>query len=119
MCASIEVEDCKINPKNASGRRFPMQFLCDWAGVVLDEKIGELMENRHLLRNPACRQVWGKASDNEIGRLAQGIKGRVEGTDAMHFIKKENAPQDRKKDATYGKFACDLRPQKQEKERAR
>ena len=30
---------------------------------------------------------------NEIGRLAQGIKGRVKGTNTMSFIKKEEVLQ--------------------------
>ena len=56
---------------------------------------------------------------NEIGRLVQGLPERVEGTDTMFFIKKEEVPQDRFKDVTYGKFVVDYQENKEEKERVR
>ena len=59
------------------------------------------------MKSPKYWEVWGKLSGNEIGQLAQGMPGRVEGTDMMFFIKKEEVPQDRFKDVTYGKFVVD------------
>ena len=47
------------------------------------------------------------------------MPGRVEGTDTMFFIKKEEVPPDRFKDVTYGKFVVDYRENKEEKERVR
>ena len=38
---------------------------------------------------------------NEIGRLAQGLKGRVEGTNTIYFINKDESPQEQWKDVTY------------------
>ena len=85
----------------------------------MDNETGELMEYRHLMKSPNYREVWGKSSRNKIGRLAQGMPGRVEGTDTMFFINKEEVPQDRFKDVTYGKFVVDYRENKEEKKRVR
>ena len=49
---------------------------------------------------------------NEIGRLAQGMPGRNTGTNTIVFIKKNQVPQDRAKDATYGLITCLVRPEK-------
>ena len=63
-----------------------MKLLCKIAGAVLDASTGELLEYRNLRINPQYRQVWGKSFGNEIGRLAQGMPNRVDGTDTMFFI---------------------------------
>ena len=50
---------------------------------------------------------------NEIGRLAQGMPGRVEETNTFFFIKQEEIPQDRKKaDVIYSRIVCNVRPEK-------
>ena len=49
---------------------------------------------------------------NEIGRLAQGMPGRNTGTNTIIFIKKNQVPQDRAKDVTYGLIACLVQPEK-------
>ena len=41
---------------------------------------------------------------NKFGRLAQGVGGRVKGTDTIFFIHKHKIPQDRLKDVMYIKF---------------
>ncbi len=61
----------------------------------------------------------GTASGNEIGRLAQGMPGHVEGTNTIFFITKDQIPQNRFRDVTYGKFVVDYRENKEEKERVR
>ena len=54
---------------------------------------------------------------NEFGQLAQGLKnGRVKGTDTIKFIQKDQVPDKRMKDVTYGSFSCDYKPNKEEKE---
>jgi hypothetical protein len=35
--------------KQASSRKYPLQFLCDFTYLVLDDKTGDLLEYRHLL----------------------------------------------------------------------
>ena len=44
------------------------------------------------------------------------MPGRVEGTDMMFFIKKEEVAPDRFKDVTYGKFVVDYWENKEEQE---
>jgi hypothetical protein len=52
---------------------------------------------------------------NEFGRLAQGVGGRVTGTNTIFFIQKDQFPIDRRKDVTYGSFGCKIKPNKEEK----
>ena len=56
--------------------------------------------------------TWTKSLANEWGRLAKGIKNRVEGTDTIDFIHKYEVPVGQK--VTYGNFVCDHRPLKTE-----
>ena len=73
-----------------------------------------MMEYRHLISDPATREVWVKFSDNEFGRLIKGLKRGIQGTETMQFIQKHEVPY--KKKVTYTRFICDYRPQKEEKE---
>ena len=47
-------------------------------------------------------KVWKPAYGKELGRLAQGLEGVVEGTDTIAFIYKNEVPADRWGDITYG-----------------
>ena len=38
-----------ITAKSAASRKFPMQFLCDYANAVLYGETGELLEYQHLI----------------------------------------------------------------------
>jgi hypothetical protein len=67
----------------------------------MDDETGELLEYRQLIKHNKYKKVWGAASGNEIGRLAQGIPGRVEGTNTFFFIDQNAIPKDRTKDVTY------------------
>jgi hypothetical protein len=53
-----------------------------------------------------------KCAANEIGRLAQGMLGRVEGTNTFFFIDHEQIPQDQRKDITSSRISCNIRPEK-------
>ena len=90
-----------ITPRNAARRKYPLQLLCELAGAVLDAETGDLLEYRHLIQHPNYKEVWGKAFGKEIGRLAQGLPGVVDGTDTLDFITKNEVPRDRFKDCTY------------------
>ncbi len=89
-----------------------MQTLCEIAGAVMDDETGELMEYRQLMKNHKYQRTWGKAFRNKIGRLAQGMPGRVKGTNTFFFIKQEEIPQDHTKDVTYARICCNIRPEK-------
>ena len=67
------------------------------------DRNGDMLEYHHLMKQP---EIWGHGYGNEIGRLAQRMKDRVDGTDTMHFIHKHEVPRDRFKDVTYGKINC-------------
>jgi hypothetical protein len=72
------------------------------------------------MRSPKHRVIWNKSSANEFERLAQGLKdGRVKGTNTIKFIRKDQIPQDRRKDVTYGSFSSDMKPNKAETHRRR
>jgi len=56
---------------------------------------------------------------DEIGRLAQGLPGRVDGTNTIFFIHKHEVPPDRRKDVTYDRIVCTVRPEKDDPYRTR
>ena len=72
-----------------------------------------------MIKHPEVGEQWRTSSANEFGRLAQGIGGRVKGTNTINFIPKYLVPEDRIMDVTYGKFVCNLRPEKDEVHRTR
>ena len=49
--------------------------------------------------------------------MANGIGGRIKGTDTIKFIKTKGFPKDRVKDVTYGQFICMVQPEKAEQNR--
>ena len=108
-----------INPRQAASRKYPMKLLCEMAGAVLDADTGDLLEYRHLIRRPQYQAVWGKAFGKEVGRLAQGMPGVVEGTDTMEFIHKHEVPADRYRDCTYSRIVANFRPEKDDPNRVR
>jgi hypothetical protein len=80
----------------------------------MDKDIGKLLNYRALLRHPAYHNEWTMSSANEFGRLANGISGRVKGTNTIRFIRKKDIPKDQVKDVTYGQFVCTIQPEKKE-----
>ena len=80
---------------------------------------GNQLEYRELIRhnNPTVRHAWQRSSANEFGRLAQGVGGRIQGTNTIFFIPKHKIPKN--KMPTYARFVCTYRPQKSEPNRTR
>ena len=118
MLACLEVSK-NISAKSAASRKFPSAFLDELAAAVLDPTTGELLEYRHLLKSPAHKKLWGGAYGKEVGRLAQGLPGVVDGTDTIDFITKDEVPPDRWKDVTYARIVCNYRPEKADPHRVR
>ena len=106
MTMDISSAAKKITPSQAASRKYPLEFLCEYAEAVLDGATGELLEYRHLIKHPKYKDVWGHAFGDELGRLCQGMPGRVEGTDTFFFIHKHEVPLDRRKDVTYDRICC-------------
>ena len=63
---------------------------------------------------PKHKETWSKSSANEFGRLANGVGGRIKGTNTINFIHKRNVWSKQMKDVTYGQFVCCIRPEKAE-----
>ena len=66
------------------------------------------------MRHPKYSADWQLSSANEFGRLANGVGGRVKGTNTIKFIKKSDIPRDRRHNVTYGQCVCTIRPEKSE-----
>ena len=85
--------------------------------LVRDEDTGEYLNYRQLIKNSKHAKIWLTSAANEFGRLAQGVGGRIEGTDTIKFIHKHEVPKN--KTDTYARFCCNVRPQKAEPNRTR
>ena len=110
-CIDITKPHFVVSAKQMANRKFPLTWLCEMANSVLGEN-GELLEYRHLTANPKTRETWTHSYGNELGRLAQGMPGRVKGTDTIFFIPRQAVPKERTKDVTYGLITCLIRPEK-------
>ena len=84
--------------------------ITEFANEVFDEETGQLLKYRELLAHPRHHDAWMLSSANEFGRLAQGVGGRIKGTDTILFIYKHQVPMERWRDVTYAKFVCELKP---------
>ena len=67
------------------------------------------MEYRNLMKNPKYSPLYQNYYVKEIGRLAQGMSGLVEGTNTVFFIEKKAFPAYRWRDVTYGRIGVDIR----------
>eukprot|EP00804_Cyclotella_cryptica_P028989 CCRYP_012408-RA/>CCRYP_012408-RA protein AED:0.21 eAED:0.21 QI:0/0/0/1/1/1/2/0/880 len=103
--------------RRQSSRLTRMENEVHKALAVLDKSTGKLLNYHQLLRHPVYQGDWTISSANEFGRLAQGVGGRIKGTDTIRFIRKSDIPHDRRKDVTYGRFVCNVRPEKAEPNR--
>lgn len=97
-----------LSAQQAAIRRYPRDILT----AILDTDTGELMEYRHLIKNPKYCTTWKNAYGKELGRLAQGIPGTVQGTNTIVFISPNQVPPNRQKDVTYGRICANYRPEK-------
>ena len=95
------------------------RILRERAQLIHDKETGEYLNYRQLLKDPKHAKVWAHSAANEFGRLAQAVGTRIKGTNTIHFIRKNQVPQDWTRDVTYGSFSCDFKPNKEEKERTR
>ena len=87
--------------------------------AVLDTDTGELMEYRHLMKNPKYRNLYRHTYAKEIGRLAQGMPGQVTRTSPFFFINKKDVPADRWRYVTYCRVMVNFRPEKEDPYRTR
>ena len=76
------------------------------ANAVTHQISGLAQEYRHLIKLPE-RKIWEIYFANELGQLAQGIRG-VKGTNTAIFILKAQVSKDKK--VTYSKIVCEVKP---------
>ncbi len=98
--------------QQAASRKYPLQFLCDFANSVLDDETGDLLEYQHLLKHSKYKEVWSKLFGKEIWCLATTTK-------TIAFMEKQQIPQARCKDITYGQIVCVYRTEKKDPYRTR
>ena len=101
-----------VTPRMAASRKYPMQFLCEYANAVIDDETGEVMEYRHLLKNPKHRKRWQISFGKEIRRLATDTR-------TIKFVSKATIPRERLSDITYARIVCNERPEKKDPDRTR
>ena len=109
---ALHISEVHLNAQSIAGRKYPLQFLCDWAVAVLDDKTGDLLEYRHLLKNPKYRDVWSKSFGTEMRRL-------ITTSQTIFSIKKSDIPDNRRGDITYGRICCNYRSKKKDPYRTR
>ena len=81
----MELIDTPATPRQLSSLKSPMKLLCEIVGAVLDGETEEMTEYSHLRISPRYREVWVMWFGNEIGRMDQGIPGRVDGRNTLFF----------------------------------
>ena len=119
LLSAIEMSNSCPSARQPALRTFPLQFMLDFAAAVIGDDIGELLEYRHLIQCPKRKTEWGHSFGNEVGRIAQGMPGRNEGTDTLSFIDKDEIPMERWKDIAHSRIVCNVRPQKEDVDRTR
>ena len=88
----------------------------NWLAYHIFDERGKKQSIDNLLAGPDSK-TWQRSTANELGRLADGIPGRVKGTGTIGFLHRRDIPRGRT--VTYSNFVCDLKPLKDEKHRVR
>ena len=86
-------------PTNNQQTRTGASWMVEMANAVIGED-GSIREYKHLIADPRTRAKWLHSCGKKFGRLAQGMPGRVEGTNTIIFIRKSDIPVDQRKDVT-------------------
>ena len=96
-----------------------------WALSVMDPDTGKTLEYRQLRRHPKLGPTWDRSGAKELGRLCQGLGGKngtpkiVDGTDTFRPIQYEDVPHHRRREVTYVKIVCTVKPDKADPNRTR
>ena len=64
-----------------------------FANTIINPKPVQSLEYRQVIHSEKHKHVWKQSSDNNFGRLMQGIRGRVKGNDCIHFIHRTQTPK--------------------------
>ncbi len=91
--------------QQAAARKYPLQFLCDFASAVFDDETGNLLKYRHLFKHLKYKDIRSKLFGTEIPWLATTTK-------TIAFMSKDMIPQNKRKDITYGRIVCNYPSEK-------
>ena len=100
-----------LTPENTGTPIFPL------ANAVIDPNTGIAREYCQLIAHPKTCEVWLHSAANTFGRLAQGVKAQIKGTNTINFIAHTDFPTGRT--VTYAQLCANIRPQKEETHRCR
>jgi hypothetical protein len=62
MLTMMELSNQPITPQRLASRQFPLQFLHEVAGAVMDVETGDMLEYCHLLKIPSITKPGRKHS---------------------------------------------------------
>ena len=109
LLSAVDVSGSLPTAKQSVSRSYPLQFLADFAGAVLHNERGKILEYRHIIKPPKYKFDWDYYFGNDIGRLAQGTTGRENGTNTIFFIHKGEIPNEQWKYVSYSMVVCNER----------
>jgi hypothetical protein len=90
VLSAIEISSVALVTRKLARQKFPLAMLCKIAGARNRRAIGISAPKK----KPQYREVWSKEGSKEIGRLAQGVPGIVDGTNTIFFINYDQIPKD-------------------------
>jgi hypothetical protein len=93
-----------ITPETSGSPLLPL------TNAIIGPATGAAQEYRQLIADPKTQKVWLHAAANEFGRLTQGVKTQIKGTNTIKFIAHSQVPKGRT--VTYARFCANIRPQK-------
>ena len=70
----------------------------EFARAIVDGEIAALLDYKQLSKHPKYENMQQHSYRNEIGKLAQGMPGKVKGMNTIFVINKQKVPQNRYKD---------------------
>ena len=66
LCAAVNISGSCPTAAQSLRQQFPIKFLTNFAGSVLDGETGILLEYRHLIKRPKYKDEWSYSFGNEI-----------------------------------------------------
>jgi hypothetical protein len=101
------------NSKRAN-KNTPVIIMPEMANAVIFPDTGNFLKHQELITLLRYKIRWMRSTANESGRLAQGLKRRIKGTNTIRCVRKSDVPAGCK--VAYGSFVVDMKEHKEEKE---
>lgn len=73
LYSAVDISNSCPTPKQAASGTYPLIFLFNFAGSILDTETGELLEYTHLIKHPRPKDERKFSFGNKIGKLEQGM----------------------------------------------